>query len=89
MIVKDEKLSVCVNQTTRFAFEHEDNLLIAMEKQSIDVHFHCREGFCGACRTKLISGKVEYKVDPLACIEDDEILACCCVPLSDIEIETY
>jgi ferredoxin len=89
VIVKDEKLSVCVNQTTRFAFGHEDNLLIAMEKQNIDVHFHCREGFCGACRTKLISGKVEYKVDPLACIEDDEILACCCVPLSDIEVETY
>ncbi|WP_352109295.1 class I ribonucleotide reductase maintenance protein YfaE [Glaciecola sp. XM2] len=89
MIVKDEKLSVCVNKTIRFSFEREDNLLTAMENKNIDVHFHCREGFCGACRTKLLSGKVEYKVDPLACIEDDEILACCCIPVTNVEIETY
>jgi ferredoxin len=89
VIVKNDKLSVCVNRTIRFSFEQDDNLLIAMEKQHLDVHYHCREGFCGACRTKLISGSVEYKVDPLACIDDDEILACCCVPVTDIEIETY
>lgn len=89
MIVKSDKISVCVDKTTRFSFENDDSLLIAMEKNKLDVHYHCREGFCGACRTKLISGKVEYKVDPLACIDDDEILACCCIPVSDIEVETY
>lgn len=89
VIVRHDKISVCVNKTTRFSFLQEDTLLIALEKQKIDVHFHCREGFCGACRTKLIRGQVEYKVDPLACIDDDEILACCCVPITDIEIETY
>nr|WP_241664554.1 class I ribonucleotide reductase maintenance protein YfaE [Ningiella ruwaisensis] len=78
-----------MNDSTRFSFNNEDSLLIAMEKQQIDVHFHCREGFCGACRTKLLSGEVEYKVDPLACIDDDEILACCCIPISDVEIQTY
>lgn len=80
---------MCVDKTTRFSFKQEDSLLIAMEHHNIDVHYHCREGFCGACRTKLVSGTVEYKVEPLACIEDDEILACCCIPVSDIEIETY
>jgi len=89
VIVKDQGISVCVDMTTRFSFNNEDSLLIAMEQQNIDVHYHCREGFCGACRTKLIAGKVEYKVDPLACIDDDEILACCCVPVSDVELETY
>lgn len=89
MIVKNQKISVCVDKTTRFSFDQDESLLIAMEKQNIDVHYHCREGFCGACRTKLVSGQVEYKVDPLACIEDDEILVCCCVPLTDIEVETY
>lgn len=89
MIVKnDDKINVCVDKHTRLLFDEEDSLLITLEKHKIDVHYHCREGFCGACRTKLISGEVEYKVDPLACIDDDEILACCCVPLSDIEIET-
>ncbi|WP_395343360.1 class I ribonucleotide reductase maintenance protein YfaE [Ningiella sp. W23] len=89
MIVKTDKPSVCVNNCTRFSFEHEDNLLIAMERQNIDVHYHCREGFCGACRTRLISGQVEYKVEPLACIEDDEVLVCCCVPITDVSLDTY
>ena len=63
------------------------SLLESLEQQNIDVHFHCREGFCGACRSKLISGEVEYLSDPLAFIDDDEILPCCCKALSDIEIE--
>lgn len=62
-------------------------LLESLEQQNIDVHYHCREGFCGACRSKLISGEVEYLTDPLAFIDDDEILPCCCKALSDIEIE--
>jgi len=63
------------------------NLLESIEDQKIVVQFHCREGFCGACRTKLRSGEVEYTSFPLAYIDDDEILPCCCYPLSDIEIE--
>ena len=62
-------------------------LLESIELQNIDVHYHCREGFCGACRTKLIRGEVKYLSDPLAYIDDNEILPCCCVPVSDIEIE--
>lgn len=62
-------------------------LLDSIEKYNIDVHYHCREGFCGSCRTKLISGQVKYTTDPLAYIDDDEILPCCCVPLSDLVIE--
>lgn len=62
-------------------------LLESAEKNGIDIHYHCREGFCGACRTKLISGDVEYTTDPLAYFDDDEVLPCCCVPKSDIEIQ--
>jgi ferredoxin len=62
-------------------------LLESLEQQNIDVHYHCREGYCGACRSKLISGQVEYLTDPLAFIDDDEILPCCCKAISDIEIE--
>jgi ferredoxin len=62
-------------------------LLESIELQNIDVLFHCREGFCGACRSKLICGEVEYITDPLAFIDDDEILPCCCKAMSNIEIE--
>lgn len=66
--------------------EPNDTVLECLEKHNVEVHYHCREGFCGACRSKLVSGEVEYTTDPLAFIDDDEILPCCCKPLSDISI---
>ena len=61
-------------------------LLESLESAGIEVHYHCREGFCGACRTQLLEGEVEYTTDPLAYFEDDEILPCCCKATSDIKI---
>jgi len=62
-------------------------LLTALEAKNVHIHHHCREGFCGACRTKLIEGEVEYTTDPLAFIDDDEILPCCCVALCPLKIK--
>ncbi|MFT6284162.1 MAG: ferredoxin [Arenicella sp.] len=64
-----------------------NTLLETIEQHEIEIQYHCREGYCGACRSKLICGKVEYTTDPLAFIDDDEILPCCCIPISNIEIE--
>jgi ferredoxin len=64
-----------------------ETILEDLEENKITIEYHCREGFCGACRCKLISGEVDYTLDPLAFIDDDEILPCCTVPLSDITIE--
>ncbi|AXR06790.1 class I ribonucleotide reductase maintenance protein YfaE [Salinimonas sediminis] len=61
-------------------------LLESLEQHGIDVHYHCREGFCGACRTKLLAGNVRYTTDPLAYIDDDEILPCCCIPLTHLKV---
>lgn len=63
-------------------------LLEVMEHKSIPIQAHCREGFCGACRTRLISGEVEYSIEPLAYIEDDEVLPCCCKPKTPLELTT-
>ncbi len=62
-------------------------LLETLEQHNIEIQYHCREGYCGACRSTLLKGQVEYKTDPLAFIDDDEILPCCCVPCEDIEIK--
>ncbi len=43
----------------------------------------CKEGYCGACRCKLVKGTVEYIDEPLAFIGDGEILACYTKPTSD------
>jgi ferredoxin len=64
-----------------------ETILETIESAGIELEFHCREGFCGVCRTKLLSGDVEYTVDPLAFIEDDEILICCSKPLGDIALK--
>ncbi|HFK5791576.1 TPA: class I ribonucleotide reductase maintenance protein YfaE [Enterobacter asburiae] len=63
------------------------NLLTLLESYKIPVEFQCREGFCGACRLKLLKGDIIYVQEPLAFIQENEILPCCCLPVGDIEIE--
>lgn len=62
-------------------------LLEALEQCRLDVNFHCREGYCGACRCKLLQGEVRYLNEPLAFVRKGEFLPCCSVPLTDIDIE--
>lgn len=56
----------------------EDNLLDALISSGHEVEYQCRGGYCGSCRTKVISGSVEYDEPPLAHLDSDEILPCCC-----------
>lgn len=62
-------------------------LLDALEQHKQQVNFHCRAGFCGACRCKLQQGQVRYLQEPLAFVRKGEFLPCCSVPVSDIKIE--
>jgi ferredoxin len=63
-------------------------ILQSLEENKVESHYHCRDGYCGACRVKLKKGIVRYtNGEPLAYIADDEILTCCSIPSSDIEIE--
>lgn len=90
MSENSEVYRVQVEGLDPFQYAKDDKpLLKHIEDQGIEVHYHCREGYCGACRTKLIQGEVEYITDPLAFIDDDEILPCCCKPTSDIHIQLY
>ncbi|MDR6248923.1 ferredoxin [Klebsiella variicola] len=50
-------------------------------------NYQCREGYCGSCRTRLVSGQVDWLTEPLAFIQPGEILPCCCRAKGDIEIE--
>ena len=69
-----------------------DNLIFKttleyLESNDIEIHYHCRDGFCGACRVTLEKGKIEYiNGEPLAFIRDNEFLPCCSIPTTDIEI---
>lgn len=83
---KNKHLDIKLNQQH---IEHlpGESILDSLEREKVDAQFNCREGFCGVCRTKLIQGTVEYTLDPLAFIDDDEILTCCTQPTSHIEIK--
>lgn len=81
-------LKIIVEEREISFLEQEDkNILNALDRNNIESHYHCRDGFCGACRCKLISGEVKYAVEPLAFVAEDEILTCCAQPITDIKIE--
>jgi len=65
----------------------EQTLLESLESANIEVHYHCRDGFCGACRVTLVEGEINYPLgEPLAFVGEGEILACCCIPVTDITL---
>lgn len=73
---------------SEFDFGSNDGTLLnSLQSNAVEVLYHCREGFCGACRCKLKSGSITYINEPLAFVRKGEILTCCSVPESDIEIE--
>ena len=76
-------------QPAEFDETKDYNILDALDRASIESESHCRAGFGGTCRMILISGQVRYPGGvPLGYIRDGEILPCCCVPTTDIELRT-
>jgi len=67
--------------------DSKQTLLECLESNDVKVDYHCRDGFCGACRVTLISGEINYpNGEPLAFVGENEILPCCCVPVTDISL---
>ena len=68
-------------------FQHASSLLESLESQDIHIEYQCREGYCGSCRMKLKEGDVHYTTEPMAWIDDDEILPCCCIPVTPLVLQ--
>lgn len=64
-----------------------DSVFAACGENQVLLEYQCRDGFCGTCRCKLISGKVGYIKSTLAYLKQDEILPCSAIPLTDIILE--
>ncbi|XRX43235.1 MAG: class I ribonucleotide reductase maintenance protein YfaE [Buchnera aphidicola (Tetraneura sorini)] len=64
-------------------------LLKVLEKNNIPIQYNCRNGFCGCCRLKLISGKIIYckTKQPIAYCNFQEILPCSCLIIENITIK--
>jgi ferredoxin len=84
-------MTVTVTPSTGQSFACDEQsdvpLLLQLEAHGHKVHYHCRAGFCGACRCKLVSGQIRYLQEPLAFVRRGEFLPCCSVPTTDISLE--
>ncbi|MDH4286914.1 MAG: CDP-6-deoxy-delta-3,4-glucoseen reductase [Gallionella sp.] len=70
-----------------------ETILEAALRQGVNLPYSCRDGACGACKGKILSGTVDYgtyQKDALtdAEIKDGKALFCCAKPLSDLRIES-
>jgi ferredoxin len=64
-----------------------ESLLEALEANQLQTEYQCREGYCGSCRVRILNGEVCYFKPPLAWLEQQEILPCCCRAVSDLELD--
>jgi ferredoxin-NADP reductase len=56
------------------------SLLELAESRGLRPEFSCRGGLCGTCKTRLISGQVNYPQPPAEVPEDGNVLICCAIP---------
>jgi len=74
-----------------FAVDGEDTILEAALRHGLTLPYGCRDGACGACKGKVLSGEVDHgKSQALNDAERSNGLAlyCCARPQSDLVIES-
>ena len=80
-------MSLITTQALSFELQAGESLLEALERTGHGVEYQCRGGYCGSCRTTIISGDVSYASTPLAFIAAGEILPCCARPESALVLD--
>lgn len=67
-------------------FAGEPSLLTMLNAAGVPVASDCRNGTCGSCRMRLISGELREVIAPEWPLAERELLACCCVPASNLTL---
>jgi len=75
-----------------YQLEEGESVLNGALRNGINLPYGCRNAVCGACKGKLLSGKINYNDTNPEALSDEEqqsgqILFCCATPSSDISIE--
>ena len=70
-----------------------DSVLMAGIKQSIPLPYGCKDGACGSCKCKILSGTVRHSNHQSKALTPQEeasgfVLTCCATPLSDLVLES-
>ena len=68
-----------------------ESILELAEDQGIQIPFECRQGFCGECKVKMISGEVSMEETQGLENGDEDgnvILPCVAIPIKDVILES-
>ena len=76
----------------QFAAEADETLLDAALRQGLTLPYGCKDGACGACKGKVLAGRVDHGKAQAHALKDDEkaaglALYCCAHAESDLVIE--
>lgn len=76
-----------------FAVSAEETILAAGIAQGINLPYGCKDGACGSCKCKKISGTVHHGAHQSKALSDVEeaqgfVLTCCASPMSDVVLES-
>ncbi|MFW1676872.1 MOSC domain-containing protein [Pontibacter sp. JAM-7] len=85
----ESALNICFNHAVQVTGNNREPILQQAEANGIGIAYGCRAGICGTCKVQLESGEVERLSElPLSDAEKAAgvILACSCIPQSDLEI---
>ena len=70
-----------------------ETLLMAAIRQGVGLPYGCKDGACGSCKCKKLSGSVQHGAHQSKALSDEEeavgmVLTCCAVALSDVVLES-
>ena len=76
----------------QFSVETDESVLTAALREGFNLAYGCRNGACGSCKGRLLSGRVDYGEYQESALSELErrsgfALFCCAKPCEDIEIE--
>ena len=86
--------SVTVQPSGRnFTVMKDEAVLVAGIRQGIGLPYGCKDGACGSCKCKLLSGSVVHRTHQSKALSADEaaagmVLTCCAVAQSDLVLES-
>lgn len=76
----------------QYTVEADETVLEGALREGYTLPYGCRNGACGSCKGKIVSGSVDYGDHQPSTLTDEEkaqglALFCCATPLSDLVIE--
>ena len=90
--MKNRYTITIANSGREFEVEDGESVLSAALRQGVMLPYSCKNGTCGSCKGKVVSGSVNYPFHPPMALDQDEIdagdaLLCQAAPLEDLVIE--